>query len=57
MKYKIVIICKSGYHLKTFDKLQEEFDNGWEYVDTIQQNGYDFSPVSVLLKKTERLEL
>ena len=43
--------------MKTFDKLQEEFDNGWEYVDTIQQNGYDFSPVSVLLKKTERLEL
>ena len=57
-EYKVIPITPVGYHLKNdhFKELQKWFDEGWEYVDKIQQSGYDYSAVGVVLKKLKEGE-
>jgi len=52
-KYKIILINDSGYNLKSgnFKLIQSDFDDGWEYVDQIQQNGYEWSAIGIVLRK------
>jgi len=52
-KYKAIYLNTSGNNLEEdeIDTLNEYFEKGWEYVDTIQQNGYAYSPVGVILRK------
>ena len=58
MEYKVVNLCEAGNHYYgNFSELQKEFDNGWEYVDSIQQFGYEWSPVGVVLRKSNNLKL
>jgi hypothetical protein len=51
--YKIVLLNEEGNHLQTpkMELLNQWFEDGWEYVSTLQQEGYEWSPVGVILRK------
>ena len=63
MKYEYtrVQLCKKGYYLKDegIAILDQWFEAGWEYVDMIQQNGREYSPIHAILRraKTEEKDL
>jgi hypothetical protein len=52
-EYKIFTLNDNGTRLKKqyFEKLQTEFDDGWEYVDSVQQAAYEWTVVGVVLRK------
>lgn len=52
-EYKRVTLCKKGYYLKdeNIKGLDSYFEDGWEFVDTIQQAGREYSPIHAILRK------
>jgi hypothetical protein len=56
--YKVILMNEGGNHLQSssIDRLQQWFDDGWEYVDSIQQKGYEWSPVSVVIRKEKQVD-
>lgn len=51
-KYKVITLNDYGNHTtkENMKVLDEWFRQGWEYVNTIQQNGYAYSAVGVVLR-------
>ena len=58
-EYKVITLNTAGNHpsQEKIESINPWFEKGWEYVDTIQQNGYDYSAVGVVLRKIKEEEL
>lgn len=58
-EYKLVKLNDEGDHLEHeyFDSVDKYFSRGWEYVDTIQQNGWGYSAIGVVLRKPKNISL
>jgi hypothetical protein len=57
-EYKSIVLNDNGSYLRV-DKnkiINAEFEAGWEYVDHIQQSGYEYSAVFVILRRKKRRE-
>ena len=52
-EYKSIILVKSGYIIEEKHRmvLQQYFDAGWEYVNSIIQTGSSWPGVMIILKK------
>jgi hypothetical protein len=52
-EFKVVKMCASGCKsgAEAFDNLQAWFDQGWEYVDNIQQRGVEYPAFGVVIKR------
>jgi len=52
-EYKSIILVKSGYIIEEKHRmvLQQYFDTGWEYVNSIIQTGRASPGIMIILKK------